>query len=155
KKIGDVVRKGEVLAFIDAAEIGRAKADFLQAIAQFQLKSAIAEQLKRSSASVPPQRLLEAETAVSEARIRLLSTQQAMINLGIPVDGESMKGLTEQQLAARVQFLGLPDAVVQSLDPKTTTANLLPVKAALDGVVVSREVVAGEVVDVTKVLFVI
>ena len=54
-----------------------------------------------------------------------------------------------------MQFLGLPAALSERLDPRTTTANLLPMKAPLDGVVVAREVVAGEGVDVARALFVV
>ena len=39
KQLGDAVKRGEVLALVDAAEVGRAKADFLQAIVQVELKS--------------------------------------------------------------------------------------------------------------------
>lgn len=62
--------------------------------------------------------------------------------------------MPDHQLAGRLQFLGLPEALAKSFDAKVTTANLLPVVAPLDGVVAACETVAGEVVDSTKVLFV-
>ena len=46
-------------------------------------------------------------------------------------------------------------AVLVGYGPKTTTANLIPLVAPLAGVVVGREVVAGEVVDTAKALFVV
>jgi len=66
-----------------------------------------------------------------------------------------VKGLAEEQLAAHLRLLGLPESVTERLDPKRTTTNLLPVTAPLDGVIVTREVVAGEGVDAAKPLFVI
>jgi membrane fusion protein, heavy metal efflux system len=155
KKVGDSVKRGEVLALVEAAEVGRAKAEFLQAVAQFRLKNQTYQSLRDLSGAVAGQRIRAAETAFSEAQIRLLSAQQALINLGLPVDAEKVTGFSAPQLAAHIQFLGLPDVLRQPLDPKTTTANLLPVKAPLDGVVVDRDVVAGEVVDTTKVLLVV
>ncbi|HJT75781.1 MAG TPA: efflux RND transporter periplasmic adaptor subunit [Gemmataceae bacterium] len=155
KQVGDQVRRGDVLALVDAAEVGKAKAEFLQAITQFRLRSKTYESLRSLSTAVAEQRVREAESALSEAQIRLLGAQQALVNLGLPVDAEDVKELTEKQIAAHVRFLGLPDTLRQSLDPKTTTGNLLPVKAPLDGVIVAREVVAGEVVDSAKVLFVV
>ncbi len=155
REVGDSVRRGEVLALVDAAEVGKAKAEFLQAIAQVRLRGKTLESLRSVATAVAEQRVREAETALSEAQIRLLGAQQSLVNLGLPVDAEAVKDLPEKQIAAHIQFLGLPEPVYQSLDPKTTTANLLPIKAPLDGVVVAREVVAGEVVDVTKVLFVV
>jgi cobalt-zinc-cadmium efflux system membrane fusion protein len=105
--------------------------------------------------SVPEAKYREAETALSEARIRLLSGQQALINLGFTVATEELKGLSEDKLALHLQFLSLPKTVTDGLDPRRTTANLLPVTSPLDGVVVSREVVAGEVVDTSRLLFII
>lgn len=155
KQVGDQVRRGDVLALVDAAEVGKAKAEFLQAVTQFRLRTKTYESLRSLSTAVAAQRVREAETALNEAQIRLLGAQQALVNLGLPVDADDMQKLSEKEIAAHVRFLGMPDAIREKLDPKTTTANLLPVKAPLDGVVVAREVVAGEVVDSAKVLFVV
>ena len=155
RQVGDRVQKGEVLALVEAAEVGRAKAEFLQAFSQVDLKTTVYENLQRAAGSVPARTVQEAEAAFREARIRLLGARQALINLGLPIQVEELKGLTEDQLAQRLQLLGLPETVVRTLDPRTTTANLIAVKAPLDGVVVAREVVAGEVVDTAKVLFVV
>jgi cobalt-zinc-cadmium efflux system membrane fusion protein len=157
RQVGDPVREDEVLALVDAAEVGKAKAEFLQAYAQLELRRKTYDSLGQAAASgaVPERQLREAETALSEARIRLRGAQQALVNLGLPVNADDLKGLPEDRLAARVQFLGLPDSLAGRLDPKRTTANLLPVTAPLDGVVVAREVGAREVVDGTRVLFVV
>src|SRR5207302_9888365 len=40
KETGDSIRKGEILALIDAAEVGRAKADFLHSLTQVRLRAA-------------------------------------------------------------------------------------------------------------------
>ena len=45
-------------------------------------------------------------------------------------------------------------SVHADLDPEKTTGNLLAVTAPFDGIVVTRQVVGGEVVDSSKVLFV-
>jgi cobalt-zinc-cadmium efflux system membrane fusion protein len=157
KLLGDAVKSGDVLALIDAAEVGKAKAEFLQAAVQVELRRKTWESLNRSGSSgaVSERQLREAESALSEARIRLLGARQALVNLGLPLAADGWKGLTEEQLAARIQFLGIPPALSQGLDPESTTANLLPLRAPLDGVVVAREAVAGEVVDAVKTLFVV
>jgi RND family efflux transporter MFP subunit len=61
--------------------------------------------------------------------------------------------LSEENLAERLRLLGLPESVAEHLSPDETTTNLLPVKAPMDGVIVARQVVAGEVVDASRVLF--
>jgi cobalt-zinc-cadmium efflux system membrane fusion protein len=156
KQVGDPVHVGEVLALVDAAEVGRAKSEFLQALADVQLKARNFERLSAvvASGAIPERNFREAETALGAARIRLTAAQQALTNLGLPIQAESLEAATEAQLAEHLRFLGLPKTITASFDSRTTR-NLLPVTAPLDGMVVSRDVVAGEVVDAAKVLFVV
>lgn len=162
KKVGEPVERGEVLALVDAADVGRAKTEFLQALVQFHLRRRSVERLTPlvASGAAPERQLREAESALSEARIRFLSAQQVLVNLGLPateVPARADDGgpLDAEQIAHKIQFLGLPDALSETLDRKTTPATLLPLKAPLGGLVTSREVVPGEVVDTTKVLLVV
>jgi cobalt-zinc-cadmium efflux system membrane fusion protein len=156
KQVGDSVRQGAVVALVDAAEAGRNKSEFLQALAELRLKTRNFDglSLAATGGAVPERRLRESETALNEARIRLTAAQQALTNLGLPIELESLQALTEAQLAGRLRFLGLPKGLTNDFDSKTT-GSLLPVTAPLDGILVSRDVVAGEVVDAAKVLFVV
>jgi cobalt-zinc-cadmium efflux system membrane fusion protein len=159
KEIGDPVRKGDLLALLDAAEVGRLKADFLQDLAQVQLRSTTLQRLQEGyeKAAIPERSVLMAQTALRESRIRLLNDQQAMLNLGLPVRLEELQKLPDDQLARQLRLLGLPEGVARELDPDTLTANLLPLTAPFDGQVVERNVAVGEVVQVTqpKTLFVV
>ncbi len=156
KELGQWVKKDEVLALVDAAEVGKAKAEFLQALAQVDLRSKNVERLRPlAGSSVAGKDLPEAEAALREAQIRLVSAQQALLNLGLPVRAQDMWQMTAEQMGAHMQFLGLPESVIRTLDPKTTTANLIPLKSPLDGLVVERRAVPGIVVDNTKTLFVV
>ncbi len=156
KQVGDPVKAGEVMALVDAAEVGRAKSEFQQALAEVRLKTKNfdALSLAATSGAVPERRLREGETALSKAGIRLRAAQQALTNLGLPIQAENLKAMPEDPMADRLRFLGLPKTITASFDSKTT-GNLLPVTASLDGVLLSRDVVAGEVVDAAKVLFVV
>ena len=156
KQVGDAVQAGEVIAVVDAAELGRAKSEFLQALAEVQLKARNFERLSAvvASGAIPERNFREAETALSAARIRLAAAQQALTNLGLPPQAECLEAATEAQLAKRLRFLGLPRTITASFDSRTP-GNLLPVTAPLEGVLVSRDAVAGEVVDAAKVLFVV
>jgi len=155
KNVGDRVRAGEVLALVDAAEVGRAKTELIQALAQEELQKKIVNRLDGLSSEgiVPGRQSQTAQTEYVQARARLLSAQQALGNLGLSVNVEQLRGLPEEKLAERLRLLGLPGQHVQHLSPDETTANLLPVKAPMDGIVVARQVVAGEVVDASRVLF--
>ena len=93
-----------------------------------------------------------------------------------------MRALPEEELAERLRLLGLPASVAAEKGtvpdqplvgarrngpegaahkwglspfplPDETTSNLLPVKAPMDGIVVARQVVAGEMVNASRVLF--
>ena len=68
---------------------------------------------------------------------------------------DTLARLSAEDVAARMRFLGLPDSITRSLDPATTTSNLIPIRSPLDGIVVERDVVAGEVIDHTRVQFVV
>jgi cobalt-zinc-cadmium efflux system membrane fusion protein len=119
-----------------------------------QLKSRTLAGLK-DSAGVAERSIVEAQAALDEAQIQLATARQALVNLGFAVNADELRGLGPEEAAKRVQFLGLPASVLGALDPRTSTTNLLPLHAPLDGVVVSREVVPGEMVDAAKVLFVV
>lgn len=156
-QVGNVVHKGDVLALIEAAEVGRAKGEFSQAFAQTELRTKNWEALRQGAATgaVPERDLREADTAAQEARIRLKSAQQALANLGLPISIDELRGLNGAALDLRMQFLGLPADLVKTLDPRSTPANLLPLLASQDGVVVMRQAVKGEMVDPARVLFTI
>ncbi len=153
KNVGDRVSRGEVLALIDSAEVGRAKAQLLEALARVRLHEKTYQRLQSIQAVVAGKRLLEAETALAGAQAQLEQAAQRLINLGLRVDRKQLRKLSAQELAERLPLLGLPSHVTSLLERVRPTANLLPVVAPLDGVVVWRSVVAGEVVDPRRMLF--
>jgi membrane fusion protein, heavy metal efflux system len=87
KNFGDPVRKGEVLALIDSAEVGKAKGDFLQSLTVNQIRAANWERMKAAakSGAISDRSLADAEGSLREARIKLLSDQQALLNLGLAI----------------------------------------------------------------------
>jgi cobalt-zinc-cadmium efflux system membrane fusion protein len=98
--------------------------------------------------------LVESEAALQEAQIRLLGAQQALGNLGLPVSNDDFAKLSPEQIAERIQFLGLPSVIIESLDGEATaSSNLFPIRAPLEGIVVDRKLVAGEVVDAGRTIF--
>jgi cobalt-zinc-cadmium efflux system membrane fusion protein len=150
--LGASVKKGDILAMIDSAEVGKAKADFMLAIAQLQVRQRTVESLTASEGAVKGAMLREAEAAVQEAEVRLLGAEQALANLGLPVRADQFRGMSPTEIASRIRVIGLPKSVT---DGGQGTANLLPLRAPLDGMIVKRDIVAGEVVDATKLLFIV
>lgn len=154
KQVGDRVAKGDVLALIDAAEVGRLKSELLQAVAQVRLKKDNVDRLRPLAGNaIPAREFLEVQTEAEAAQIQMNRAQQALVNLGLPVESDELANLPADQLARRIQFLGLPGDVVSELSARGTTSNLVPLRSSLDGVVVERNAVEGEVVDSKQPLF--
>lgn len=154
KQPGQRVAKGEVVALVAAVEVGKAKAELLEALAALELRTTALKRIRESAEKGfrTAAELAEAEAALKEARIKSFNAQQALANFGMPI---TKKDLEDPALQERIGLLGLPDLVAKSLDSKAATANLLPLIAPFDGVVVERNVVAGELVEPSKPLFAI
>ena len=153
KNLGDTVHEGEVLALVDAAEVGRAKAELLQALARLDLQTKTYNRLANLDKILPGRRLEEAETFRAEAKIAVDRAIQALVNLGMPVTFEEVSSESADERAREIRFLGLPASITRGFNPSRTTSNLIPVTAPRQGVVVARDLVAGEVVDPSKTLF--
>src|SRR5262249_2007899 len=97
KHLGDPVKEGDLLALVEAAAVGQAKADYLQALTQLDVRTKSRAQM--DAAVVPPPTITAADAAVREARIKVISARQALINLGLPVAADDFKGLSDEQLA--------------------------------------------------------
>lgn len=147
KHLGDPVRKGDVIVLIDSDEVGRVKGEFLQHSVMSNFRAQQVERIKKIGVGVVPERTIrEAEAALQEADLLRFNAQQHLVNLGYTIDLPKNDQLTTEEMAQRIQFLGIPDAIVAKMDPKPQTANLLPIVAPFDGVIVKQETVRGEMV---------
>ncbi|MGE3852567.1 MAG: efflux RND transporter periplasmic adaptor subunit, partial [Planctomycetota bacterium] len=157
KQQGEEVQKGDLLALIDSREVGEARAQFMQALIQARLQTQIVERLKSAAAQggVAGRDLAMAERDAVEARMQLASAQQALANLRLIVNAAAFEGLSEAELAARLPWLGLSDDLVVTLKAETSSANLLPVFSPFNGVVIRRDLVAGDVITSSHVMFVV
>jgi len=154
---GQPVARGEVLALIDAAEVGRLKADLLNDLIQLDLQSRNLERLKGAEGNfaVPARTVQETRTAVEAAQARVLSDRQALSNLGLLIDPEELRKLPATDRVDRVRFLGLPESAQSLARGKTESANLLPVVSPFDGFVIRRSISPGEAVAAARPLFVV
>lgn len=153
KKLGQPVQKGDVLALVESADVGRAKSEFLSAVASLNHLQTRLKMVQPLEDVVAARQIREAEAAVREARIQVYNTHQALVNLGLPIDPDQAVSMDDTALRGQMQFLGLPTALAEQFDPKTTTANLIPLIAPFDGFVIGRDVVLGEVALPTQPQF--
>jgi cobalt-zinc-cadmium efflux system membrane fusion protein len=148
KQEGDRVKRGDVLAVVASSQVATLKFDFQQTLLQVETRAKILERMQ-ATPSIPDQTVREAERALREARIRLYNDQQSLLNLGLPLRLEDFEGLSDEEAARRLRFLGVPDAIlerVREIDPSRLTANLLPLRSPFDGLVIKRDMVVGEVI---------
>lgn len=155
KQVGDKVYQGDVLALVESADVGKAKSEFQQALVNLELRKQMLAGYKSSPGSVPFKNIQEADAAVQEAQIRLLTAEQALLNLGLPVKSEELRALAPAELIRQMQFLGIPESIVKQLRNQTTSSNLIAVNSPIEGEVVQRSTTQGEAADTTKPMFVV
>jgi membrane fusion protein, heavy metal efflux system len=153
KRLGDEVKTGDIVALVDASEVGKTKSELLQAFATVQLKEQLLASIKDTAGAVPGVKVREAEAALREAEIRLNAARQSLVNLGLTLGLSEVQNVKAEDLEAKLHFLGIPAETTKPLDRKKITSNLLPVVAPMDGIITSREVVAGEATDTARILF--
>ena len=153
RHLGDAVRKGDVLLVIDSQEVGRLKAEFLNALVAFESRREQLAILEEVKSAVMGRQIREAKAAMREARNHLTNAEQALVNLGFDVSIRDYEPLDDEARATRIRTLGLPPTMIAGLDSALVTSNLLPLYAPFDGVVVGREAVVGEVIEAAKPIF--
>lgn len=129
--LGDRVETGQVLAIIDSAELGSAKAAYLQASVLVDLwkKNEARERALYDKNVGTEKDVLEAETKLVESRVQLSSAAQRLRNLGLSTDD------------------------IAQVAEEDDTSSHLQLRTPFDGVIVERDAVVGEVVTTSESLF--
>jgi membrane fusion protein, heavy metal efflux system len=150
--IGGRVKKGDVLAIVDAVEVGKAKAEMLQAVVDEELRRKTLAVLRNSEGAIAGGRILEAEATLEEAVVRTLLARQSLANLGLPID--DLRDATTAQLQEKLRSLGIP-VELSFMRAVAGSNNLLAVRSPFDGEIVTRAAVGGEAAEAGKPLFVV
>ncbi len=153
KSVGDSIAQGEVLAIVDGAQVGDLKTALLRALAEENLQSKNVIRLKEARDAIAGSRILDAEAALSKALADVLSAEQSLRNLGLPIDVAALRGRAERDVLDTLRWLGIPNEIRERLGGQLLTTNLIPIVSPIQGVVTARRVAAGEVVDPTRILF--
>lgn len=151
-QVGSSVSAHAVVAVVDAAEVGRAKSEFLQAVAAQVAAEATATRVRSSAAGGfrSAAEAQEAEARLRSADISLFNAEQALRNLGFQIECATLRQLEPAPLADRLRRLGLPEGYDDG-----GSANLLPIVAPRAGIVTEIRAVAGEAVEANAPLLVV
>lgn len=153
KNVGDRVARGELLAIVDAAEVGNLKSALMRSLTELRLQERNVERLAGAKDAIPSSLLLNAKAALSKARADALSAEQSLRNLGLTIELNDLIHLDETQVMNRLRNLGIPASAITDSRGAIDTSNLIPILSPLDGIVIERTVAPGEVVDKLKSLF--
>ena len=129
--VGDPVTRGQVLVIVDSPELGRAKADFLSALA---LAKVTRDTADRERALFEKQISSERDWRQAEA--------------------EAVKARAEKEgTENRLHTLGMSDAELSRLRADSHYSSTTTATSPIDGLVVERPVTLGQMVDPTTTLF--
>jgi cobalt-zinc-cadmium efflux system membrane fusion protein len=155
-EFGVKVKKGKPLALIESAEVGQAKADFLQSWALLDTRNRELKALESAPESIPAGTFRKAVADLRDAQVRVFNTHQQLLNLGFQIRREDLAGKSDKEVLDYLRTLGLaevPESVLKREDRQTMTANLVPLIAPYKCQVVDRRIAPGEVVSPKKILF--
>lgn len=131
--LGDKVTRGQVLAALDSPELGRAKADFIAAVAAARVTGETAGREKALF-----------EKKISSER----DWRQA--------EAEATRARAEKEAAEmRLHTLGFTDAQLGRLSAEDHQGSTIPLTSPLAGVVVERPVALGQMVGPEETMFVV
>jgi cobalt-zinc-cadmium efflux system membrane fusion protein len=131
--IGDRVKRGDPLAFIESPEIGRAQSDYLRAMAEVNVAERAFERAKA---------LLE-KKGVSRGEVQRL-------------EGEALHARAAVQEAKHhLMILGFTDEAVARLGESGAVQTAMPLVSPLSGVVVRHEAFTGAGVAPTQMLYLV
>ncbi|GHT42097.1 hypothetical protein FACS189443_4720 [Planctomycetales bacterium] len=156
KHTGDKVAAGDVLALVDASQVGQLKAQFLKDFVNLRLQQDNSRRVKAMAASsaASQQEIIQADSDLQQALAAVISTKQFLASLGFNVpDPQAFDNPV--QLSERLQYLGIAENVIKELPPTAKNDNLLPIISPFDGVVANTDIVLGTVVDTSKTLLTI
>jgi len=153
KHLGDTVHEGDVLLVVESRDVGRLKAEFLNAMVAFEARREQFEILQGVQGAVLGRQLREAISDLREARNHLTIAEQELVNLGLRVSIADYMGLDDDARAAKLRTLGIAPELLAGIDPGDVSSNLLPLCAPFAGVVIGRDAVVGEFVEAGEPIF--
>ena len=139
------MKKGQVVAVVSSREVGEKKGELVDAVVNAKQQVGILERFKHvESGLVPQSRLLEAQRNVEVAQISVNRAERTLRSWRVPDDQiRSIRAEAEKFDPAN------PAGSLEIEQPYGETQVVAP----FDGVILEKNVVAGDIVDVNQDLF--
>lgn len=145
-RVGDGVRKGDLLAVVWSKELGEKKSELVDALVKLRAEEQLLERLQRlyEQGAGPERSVRDAERAVNAARIEVERAERTLRTWR----------LSEAELAAvRAEAQRLPRGDFQSSASDDWAR--VEIRAPRDGVIVEKNINVGDSVDPADELFII
>jgi len=154
-KLGDTVKAGQVLVSLKSDDVAQIESDLLTKV--LDIEADIVQEkveLKLDRALFERKRLLFEEKIAAKVD---LETAQRDLEKGQAALGasESKRQAAITSAAERLRLFGVTEGEVQRLLATRTVNNVLFVKAPRSGVIITKQVTAGQQIDNSNVLFTI
>jgi cobalt-zinc-cadmium efflux system membrane fusion protein len=153
KQLGDLVKPGDLLAIVEAPQVGNLKADLLRSMTQLAWRRETVSRFQSVGEAVAEKQLMEARAAEREAHVNLLNAAQLLSNHGADVDLAELQGLSNDKALEKIRYAGIPEKIVAELSAPGMNSSLVAIKCPLEGVVIQRNGAAGETIETGKMLF--
>ncbi len=129
--LGDLVRKGDVLAVLNSGELATAQSDYLKAMSKLRLRQSIYNRAKQlyESGILATANLQQRENELTEAEVDLNAATD------------------------HLKIMGMTDRDVAELARRRTIKSLSPITATLSGTVIDRKITLGQVVQSSDAIY--
>lgn len=131
RSLGDDVKKGDLLAVLNSAELGTAQSEYLKAISKLKLRQSAHSRAKQlyESGIIAVANLQQRQNELSEAEVDLDSSRD------------------------HLKVMGMSDRDIADLGSRGTIKSLSPITATLSGTVIERNITLGQVVQPSDAVF--
>ena len=148
--VGDWVSAGDVLAVVDSQKVGELKSDLLSALLAEDLAMDQFRRLAKlaKSQATSKRELIEGKSDLQQASVAVEQAVRGFVNLGLQVDLDSLRSMSLSESKVAIRKIGM-----DAIETTGGSANLIAVIAPLEGRVVNRDAVTGEVVDRGSLMF--
>jgi cobalt-zinc-cadmium efflux system membrane fusion protein len=147
-RVGDTVRKGELLAVVWSKDLGEKKSELVDAVSKLRSDDAVLRRLRdgQTDGSIPARSVWDAERAVESDRVAVARAERTL----------RAWRLTDDEIAsvrAEADWLSTPNATLDTRRADQTQWARVEVRSPMDGVILQRDVTVGDIVDTTTDLF--